>query len=135
MAWEPAAAAAVLVSPEWHVGVRIDGEPVCQEYVFSRGEDAVGPYQVVISIDDTPATQAARGSATWCVMVNGEEVVRDGPLQLSVRPRLQLQTFVTPYSDCNGVAIVDDFSVSVAAEPTAAVPRREHGPGSSIDGL
>lgn len=117
--WEPAPAA-VLVSPDWQVGVRVDGEPICQSYVFSRGEDAVGPYQVVVSIDDTAATRGARGSATWSVMVNGNELVRDWPFRLPARPRLSLQTFAEPYSGCDGVAIVDDLSVSVADEPMAA---------------
>lgn len=117
--WEPAPAA-VLVSPEWQVGVRVDGEPICQSYVFSRGEDAIGPYQVVVSIDDTPATRAAHGSATWSVMVNGNELFRDWPFRLPSQPRLSLQAFAEPYSGCDGVAIVDDLSVSVADEPTAA---------------
>jgi ferric-dicitrate binding protein FerR (iron transport regulator) len=119
--WEPAAAA-VLVSPDWQVGVRVDAEPVCQAYVFSRGEDAVGPYQVVISIDDTSATHAACGSATFSLMVNGNELIRDTPFRLPARPRLSLQAFAEPYSGCNGVAVVDDLSVSVAAEPPAPAP-------------
>ena len=122
LAWEPAAAA-VLVSPDWQVGVRLEGEPIRQEYVFSRGEDAIGPYQVVISIDDTPATRAGRGAATWNVMVNGNEIVRDVPLQLAARPRLHLQAFAQPYSGCDGVAIVDDLSVSISAEQPAEVAR------------
>jgi hypothetical protein len=122
MAWDPQAALGVLLSPEWHVGVRVAGEPVCQAYVFSRGEDAVGPYQVVVSLDDTPATHAAHGAATFSVMVNGNELIRNWPFQLAARPRLGLQTFVKPHSGSDGFAIVDDFSVSVAAEPPAAAP-------------
>lgn len=119
MAWMPVAAAAVLVSPRWHVGLRIDGEPINQSYVFSRGEDAVGPYQVVMSIDDT---LGERGTATWSVMVNGNELVRDWPMRLPARPRLQLQTFTEAHSGSDAVALVDDLSVSVSGHPTADTP-------------
>jgi hypothetical protein len=115
MAYEIGAALAVLTSPHWHAGVRISGEPVKETRVFARGDDAIGPYQVMISIDDTPEARASHGTAVVDVFVNGLCVVSDHPFPLPARPRLSLQTHVINKGD-RGFALVDDFSVSVADE-------------------
>jgi hypothetical protein len=115
MAYEIGAAVAVLTSPHWHAGVRISGEPVKETRVFARGDDAIGPYQVMISIDDTPEARASHGTAVVDVFVNGLCVVSDHPFPLPARPRLSLQTHVINKGD-RGFALVDDFSVSVADE-------------------
>lgn len=112
-AWEASASAAILVSSKWQAGVRVAGEPVAQSRVFARNEDAVGPYQVVVSIDDSPVAHDRRGGTTLDVAINGLEIVRDRRISLSDSPRLSLQTFqANAASDC-GYARIDDLSVSM----------------------
>jgi hypothetical protein len=114
MAFEPSAAAAVMMSPMWQAGVRIEGLPIAGKEIFPRCRGIEGPYQVVITIDDTPAARAAHGSAVVTVMINGLEFATEPPFQLGERPRLAFQTYVTTPSKADAVAVIDDFSVSVA---------------------
>ena len=122
-AHKPGAAASVLISPYWQVGLSSDGKVIRQkaiwprQTVFPRGSDAVGPYQVVIAIDDTPSARARLGGCAFDVMVNGVEFVRDYPIQLGTRPRLAFQTFLSREFYGRGYAAVDDFSVSVEGLP------------------
>jgi hypothetical protein len=115
MAFEAEAALAVLISPHWHAGLRVGGEPAKETRVFARSEDAVGPYQVMISINDTPEARVRHGSTVVDVFVNGLCVVSEQPFSLPARPRLSLQTHVVNRGD-RGCALVDDFSVSVAED-------------------
>lgn len=117
-AFERQASCAVLISPQWQVGFRVDGEPADQGYVFARGEPAMGPFQVVVSIDDTPQGHALHGGAICSVMVNGKEIATARRFDLPPRPRLQLQTYAEPHKGTQGFAVVDDFSVSVSTERT-----------------
>jgi hypothetical protein len=116
MAYEAAAAASVLISPEWQAGVRVAGEPVHQCRVFTRSDQAVGPYQVLLAIDDTTAAHQQHGSAVFSVTINGQEVVRNQPLSLGDQPRIGLQTFCSAENSGRGTAVIDDFSVSVSAD-------------------
>ena len=120
-AFDPHASCAVLISPEWQVGFRVDGEPADQGYVFARGEPAMGPFQVVVTIDDTPESHAQRGGAVCTVMVNGKEIASARRFVLPPRPRLHVQTYaVEPCKGANAFAVVDDFSVSVSTDRTEA---------------
>lgn len=116
MAHEPRAAIAVLVSPDFQAGVRIDGVAVRQTRVFARSEDAIGPYQVFITIDDTPAAWRRYGSTVASVTVNGQELMGPHPIALAEQPRIGLQTFCAPTGKGRGRALVDDFSVSVSTD-------------------
>lgn len=114
------AAAAVMVSPRWHSNVRIKGRPLPKGRIFARTEDAVGPYQVVVRIDDTPENRRSAGGATLDVMVNGVEIATAEPIDLGSSPRLGFQTFFRggegqggPRNAGSGLALIDDFSVSV----------------------
>lgn len=116
-------AVAVMVSPLWQASVRIDGEPLLVPRLFPRSEEAVGPYQVVMRLDDSPRAHAAHGSAVVGVMINGREVVKNQPFALGPRPRLTLQTWVRPGEGGHGHVLLDDFCVSVAmGEPTGGEP-------------
>ena len=115
MAHESAAALGVLISPNFQAGVRLDGDPVCQSRVFARSEDAIGPYQVLMTIDDTPAARSRHGSAVAGVTVNGQELLRDRPVRLGAAPRIGLQTFTVERRGARGCGLVDDFSVSVSS--------------------
>jgi hypothetical protein len=119
-AFDSSASSAVLISPDWQVGFRVDGEPASQGYVFARGEPAVGPFQVVVTIDDTPQGHALHGGTVCTVMVNGNEIATERRFDLAPRPRLQLQTFAEPREGTQAFAVVDDFSVSVSTDRTEA---------------
>lgn len=111
---EPGVAIAVLASPLWEAGVMLDGkayEPM--QKFFPRSEDRVGPYQAVVTIDDSPSTHEKRGTGTVTVMINGLEVVSEHPIRIPPRPRFALETYVRRETGGNGYAYVDDFSVSV----------------------
>ncbi len=116
MAYEAAAAVSVLISPEWQAGVRVAGEPVHQSRVFTRSDEAVGPYQVLLAIDDTAAAHERHGSAMVSVTINGQELVRNQLVSLGDQPRIGLQTFCSPENRGRGAAIIDDFSVSISAD-------------------
>jgi hypothetical protein len=121
----PRARFGIMVSPLWQVGVRIAGQQPLRRAsvkVFSRAKDRVGPYQVVVTIDDSPAARAAHGRAVVTAMVNGLEILRDEPFDLPPSPRLSLHTWVRPEEGGLGQALIDDFSVSIGA---AAVPASE----------
>lgn len=107
------ATAAVLMSPRWQAGMRFSGEIHVSRPFFPRGKGIEGPYQVVITIDDTPETRLIRGGATATLMVNGMEVVSDRPFPLPEHPRLGLHTHTKAGYSGHGFAVVDDFSVSV----------------------
>ena len=119
-AFDASASCAVLISPHWQVGFRVDGEPANQGYVFARGEPAVGPFQVVITIDDTSEGHALHGGTVCTVMVNGKEIATARRFDLAPRPRLQLQTFAEPSMGTRAFAVVDDCSVSVSTDRTTA---------------
>lgn len=108
----------VMLSPFWKVGMRVGGNAVVglPSSAFRRSEEAVGPFQVVMTIDDTPAAHAAHGTAVVTTMVNGLEFIRNYPFQLPAQPRLSLHTHVRPREGGSGFAVIDDFSVSVAAD-------------------
>jgi len=125
LAYEPHAALAVLVSPDFQVGVRTNGEPVVDTRVFARSEDAVGPYQVFITIDDTPEVRQRHGSAIATVTVNGQRLPGPFPISFGDRPRIGLQGFCQETTF--GRSLVDDFSVSVSTD-TTDVPRAPQEP-------
>jgi hypothetical protein len=116
MAFEAAAAVSVLISPDWQAGVRVAGEPVHQSRVFTRSDEAVGPYQVLLVIDDTAAAHEQHGGAMVSVTINGQELVRNQPVSLGDQPRIGLQTFCSSENRGRGAAVIDDFSVSVSAD-------------------
>jgi hypothetical protein len=116
MAFQPRAALAVLVSPDFQAGVRLDGAAVRQSRVFARSEDAIGPYQVLMTIDDTPSARRRFGSAVAGVTVNGQELLRNRNVKLGASPRIGLQTFASHRSRGRGRALVDDFSVSLSSD-------------------
>lgn len=126
LAMEPEAVLAALVSPHLQAAARIDGGNHRQTRVFSRDEDAIGPYQVFMTIDDTPAAHAAYGGTVADVTVNGQSVIRRERIELPARPRIGLQTYSSHTVRGRGEALVDNFSVSVSVEPAgaaAAVPQ------------
>jgi ferric-dicitrate binding protein FerR (iron transport regulator) len=114
LAYHPRAALAALVSPDFQVGVRVNGQPAIDTRVFARSEDAIGPYQVFITIDDTPAAREQHGSGVATVTVNGRQLPGSFPLDLSAAPRIGLQGFCAEQQ--LGRALVDDFSVSVSTD-------------------
>jgi hypothetical protein len=116
MAYETTAAIGVLISPDWQAGVRIAGEPVHQSRVFTRSDETVGPYQVLLAIDDTPAAHKQHGAAVLSVTVNGRELLRNQPVSFGDQPRIGLQTFCSNTNAGRGVAVIDDFSVSISAD-------------------
>lgn len=131
----PQSTASVLVSPWWTVGARVEGRPVKRKQAFRRTGREIGPHQVVVEIDDTPATRERLGGAGMSVTANGLEVVRDQPFHLGEKPRLAFQTHVDEDSGGQGYVLIDDFSVSVepvaqpidtaaATEPAGENPRR-----------
>jgi hypothetical protein len=108
----------VMLSPFWKVGMRVGGKGVVglPSSAFRRSEEAVGPFQVVMTIDDTPAAHVEHGTAVVTTMVNGLEFIRNYPFHLPEQPRLSLHTHVRAREGGSGFAIIDDFSVSVAAD-------------------
>lgn len=106
-------ALALLMSPLWEAGLVVNGMHHAAPRFFARNEDRVGPYQAVVTIDDSPAAHEAHGSGVVTVMINGLEVVRETPLRLPARPRFTLETYVRPREGGAGYALVDDFSVSL----------------------
>ncbi len=126
LAMEPEAVLAALVSPHFQAAARIDGGNHRQTRVFSRNEDAIGPYQVFMTIDDTPAAHETYGGTVADVIVNGQNVILRERIDLPDRPRIGLQTYSSHTVRGRGEALVDDFSVSVSVEPAgaaAAVPQ------------
>jgi len=126
LAMEPEAVLAALVSPHFQAAARIDGGNHRQTRVFSRDEDAIGPYQVFLTIDDTPAAHETYGGTVADVFVNGQNVILRERIDLPARPRIGLQTYSSHTVRGRGEALVDDFSVSVSVEPAgaaAAVPQ------------
>jgi ferric-dicitrate binding protein FerR (iron transport regulator) len=112
MAFDSRAQAAVMMSPMWQAGLRVEGEPIINGEIFPRSQGIEGPYQVVFQIDDTQAAHQAHGSAVVTLMINGLEFVRQQPIQLGTRPRLAFQTYVTQPVNADGEALIDDFSIS-----------------------
>ena len=125
LAYSSDAAAAVMVSPEWQAGLRIRGKTVNTPRIFQRDEEAVGPYQVLVTVDDSPEGRLRDGGATLSLMVNGGEVVSRQRFDLGESPRLGFHTFLPTIPRENvstlgeGAALVNDFSVSVAVETDA----------------
>jgi hypothetical protein len=125
LAYSSDAAAAVMVSPEWQAGLRIRGKTVHTPRIFQRDEEAVGPYQVLVTIDDSPEGRLRDGGATLSLMVNGGEVVSRQRFDLGESPRLGFHTFLPTIPRENiptlgeGAALVNDFSVSVTVETDA----------------
>ncbi|MGB8852717.1 MAG: FecR domain-containing protein [Pirellulales bacterium] len=121
-AGDPRADFAVILSQHWQVGTRYNGTLGILPRIFVRDEEAVGPYQVVVTIDDSPAAHAQYGSATVSVIVNGRELVTRRPFKFNDSPRLTFQTWDEARTPTVSHAVVDDFSVSVdvEAEPAAA---------------
>lgn len=119
MAYKSATHFGVLVSPSWQAQVRAKGELVTMQRVFAREADAIGPYQVVLVIDDSAAGRERFAGTTLTVIINGIEVVRDHPVELCSVPRIQFQTNTLPSNGGHGFAIIDDVCVSVEV---AAVP-------------
>ena len=122
-AYGPYATLGVLVSPDWQVGLWGGGHQIGRHRrVFARDADAVGPYQVVVVVDDSPPSHERHGSATASVTVNGLEVMRDHPISLGHRPRLQFQSHTKVHSGGRGVALIDDVSVSLDAVSAGTFP-------------
>lgn len=134
-AYQPEVALGVLLSPNWQVGVWGRGEEVQKHHrVFARDDDAVGPYQLVIVVDDSPAGRKRNGSSTASVTVNGLEVLAEYPLRLGSRPRLQFQTHTEHRDGGRGVVLVDDVSVSVALNAAGEFAVGENSTGrNSLD--
>jgi ferric-dicitrate binding protein FerR (iron transport regulator) len=131
-AYQPAVALGVLLSPNWQVAVWGRGEEVQKHHrVFTRDDDAVGPYQLVIVVDDSPAARKRNESATASVTVNGLEVLADYPLRLGSRPRLQFQTHTKHRDGGRGVVLVDDVSVSVALNAAGEYAAGEYAVGGN----
>lgn len=122
-AYHPHATLGVLVSPDWQVGLWGGGHQLGRHHrVFARDADAVGPYQVVVVVDDSPPSHERHGSATASVTVNGLEVMRDHPISLGHRPRLQFQSHTKAHSGGRSVALIDDVSVSLDAGSAGTFP-------------
>ena len=119
--------AAVMVSPVWQAGVRIDGRRFPCAPLFRRSEDAIGPYQVVVSIDDSPAGRLENGGTRLDVMINGVEFATSRIIDFGDHPRLGFHTYVPRGKGWEGEAwaVVDDFSVSIDtdARPTGDIDR------------
>jgi len=115
-ATKPAAELAVLLSPEWQAGVRIRGKFVFANAVFSRSDETAGPYQVVITIDDSPQSRDHEGNATCSVLINGQEFCRERRIALGDSPRLNFQTFLRSDRGGTGYALMDDVSVSTEVD-------------------
>jgi hypothetical protein len=122
LAMEREAVLAALVSPHFQAAARIDGGNNRQTRVFSRDKDAIGPYQVFMTIDDTPAAHAAYGGTVADVTVNGQIVIQRERIRLPDRPRIGLQTYGSSTVRGRGEALVDDFSVSVSVDPAGEKP-------------
>jgi ferric-dicitrate binding protein FerR (iron transport regulator) len=122
LAMEPEAVLAALVSPHFQAAARIDGGNHRQTRVFSRDKDAIGPYQVFMTIDDTPAAHETYGGTVADVIVNGQSVIRRERIELPDRPRIGLQTYSSSTVRGRGEALVDDFSVSVSVEAPVIPP-------------
>ena len=122
LAMEPEAVLAALVSPHFQAAARIDGGNHRQTRVFSRDEDAIGPYQVFMTIDDSPAAHETYGGTVADVIVNGQNVILRERIDLPARPRIGLQTYSSHTVRGRGEALVDDFSVSVSVEPAGKPP-------------
>lgn len=120
MATSPDTTVAVLTSAQWQAGVRFHGRSVRLPHIFPRQEAAVGPYQVVITIDDSghSATKDAdhAGSAMVSVTINGRRVISQEPITLGKHPRLSFQTWVRRNEGGRGFALIDDLSVSVNSQ-------------------
>jgi anti-sigma-K factor RskA len=125
LAMEREAVLAALVSPHFQAAARIDGGNNRQTRVFSRDKDAIGPYQVFMTIDDTPAAHAAYGGPVADVTVNGQRVIQRERIRLPDRPRIGLQTYGSSTVRGRGEALVDDFSVSVSVDPAGGNPASE----------
>lgn len=129
LAWSEDAAAAVMASPVWQAGVRVGGQRLPSRPVFRRDEDASGPYQFVVSLDDSPAGRREHGGTRLDVMVNGIEITTNKIFELGKRPRIGFATYVPRDKGWKGeaMAVVDDFSISVEperqAERDAGAPR------------
>lgn len=119
---------AVMLSPHWKVGMMAAGKRVIglPREAYRRMEDASGPFQVVLTIDDTPAARAGHGQALVTLMVNGLEFTRHCPLHVPDHPRISLHTHVRPNEGGFGYALIDDLSISI--EGTS--PREIHGAAS-----
>lgn len=111
--------AGVLVSPRFQSLVLAKGEKVARGRVFSRADDAIGPYQLVLAIDDTPQARKAFGSGTLAVTINGRDIIRDCPIEIGEKPRVILQTNTRDERGGRGYAVFDDLCVSVEGWPTA----------------
>jgi len=116
MAYKAAACFGVLVSPSWQAQVQVKGRRVTRQRVFARDSEAIGPYQVVMVLDDSAAGRERFGSATLTVMINGMEVARDHPVELCSMPRIQFQTNTLDDVGGLGFAVIDDVCVSVEVD-------------------
>lgn len=113
MAYKESALFGVLVSPSWQAQVRVKGHLVTQQRVFARDSEAIGPYQIVMVLDDSAAGRERFQSTTLTVLINGMEIVRDHPVELCNMPRIQFQTNTLDAVGGRGFAVVDDVCVSV----------------------
>lgn len=121
-------AAAVMVSPVWQAGVRVGGQPLPCGPIFRRDEDASGPYQFVVSIDDSPACRRTNGGARLDVMVNGVAFATNTIITLNENPQLGFVAYVPRGKGWTGEASawVDDFSASVEVDREEAVNGGPH---------
>lgn len=115
------AVVAVMASPVWQAGVRLRGQRLPCGPIFRRDEDATGPYQFVVSIDDSPEGRIENGGTRVDVMVNGVEFATNKIIELGDHPRLAFNTYLPRGKGWQGdaVAIVDDFSVSIEVDRPA----------------
>lgn len=109
----------VLVSPSWQAQVFAKGQLITQQRVFARDADAIGPYQVVVVIDDSPTACRRHGGTTLTVMINGVEIVRDRVVDFCSTPRIQFQTNTPEQGGGYGFVVIDDVCVSIEVDAGA----------------
>jgi hypothetical protein len=107
------AAAAILESPRFEVGCVIDGRIINEGSVYMRTATPMGPYQVVVVIDNAPETRSVHGAAPLTIMANELEILKAQRVDFGKLPRLTFQTCVVSTVSEQGFAEIDDFSLSV----------------------
>jgi len=115
LAFEGGTRLAVLFNLEWQVGVRCDGQiparAVPSTRVFARS-DAVGPYQVLLRVDETGNVPSAD------LIVNGVTVAERLSVNLGRARRLGFHSWTEPAGGPAARGCVGDLRISV--EPASS---------------
>jgi hypothetical protein len=118
LAFETATPLAVLLSPQWQVAVRLRGHGWPRNesnlHVFQR-EQAAGPYQVVLNMDETGA-----GGPQADLTVNGVKILSGRPLRLADHRYLGFHTYAQRIAGAEGWAGISDLRISLAPETQPA---------------